>query len=146
MLARQVGGRALAAVASAGLSAGPCVTATLPLLGAASREALAEEAARAPSPGHARLIRRYGADAGLARDAAVEASGWSEAELLAPIAPGHAAIPTVWAELFFGITHEGAADVADLLDRRTRVGLVPADREVAVAAAEGALEACRNHR
>ena len=26
------------------------------------------------------------------------------------------------------MTHEGAADVADLLDRRTRVGLVPADR------------------
>lgn len=135
-----------AAVASAGLAAGPCVTATLPLLGAAPREALAEEAARAGSPGEARLIRRYGADAGLALDAAAEASGWPEAELLAPIAPGHATVPTVWAELFFGITHEGAADVADLLDRRTRIGLVPADREVAVAAAERALEVCRNHR
>lgn len=135
-----------AAVASAGLAAGPCVTASLPLLGAAPREALAEDAARAGDPGRARLIRRYGADAGLALTASVEASGWSEAELLAPIAPGHATIPTVWAELFFGITHEGAADVADLLDRRTRIGLVPADREVAVAAAERALEVCRNHR
>ncbi len=135
-----------AAVASGGLTAGPCVTATLPLLGAAPREVLAEEAARAETPGHARLLRRYGADAGLALAAAVDASGWSEAELLAPIAPGHATIPTVWAELFFGITHEGAADVADLLDRRTRIGLVPADREVAVVAAERALEVCRNHR
>ncbi|QSR28604.1 glycerol-3-phosphate dehydrogenase [Nocardioides aromaticivorans] len=135
-----------AAVASAGLAAGPCVTATLPLLGAAPREALAEEAARAGSPGAARLVRRYGADAGLALTAAVEASGWSEAELLAPIAPGHPTIPTVWAELFFGITHEGAADVADLLDRRTRVGLVPADRAVALPAAERALEACMNPR
>ena len=33
------------------------------------------------------------------------------------------------AELLFGVTHEGAADVDDLLDRRTRIGLVPADRE-----------------
>ena len=29
------------------------------------------------------------------------------------------------AELLFGVTHEGAVDVADLLDRRTRVGLIP---------------------
>lgn len=135
-----------AAVATAGLSAGPCVTASLPLAGAAPREALAEEAARVGDPGRARLIRRYGADAGLVLAAAVEASGWTEAELLAPLAPGHASIPTVWAELFFGITHEGAADVADLLDRRTRIGLVPADREVAVAAAERALATCRKPR
>jgi glycerol-3-phosphate dehydrogenase len=135
-----------AAVESAGLTAGPCVTASLPLAGAASRESLDEEAARVGEPGRARLIRRYGADAGLALAAAVEASGWSEAELLATIAPGHPTVPTVWAELFFGITHEGAADVADLLDRRTRIGLVPADREVAIAAAERALAACRDPR
>ena len=128
-----------AAIASAGLDAGPCVTATLPLAGAAPREQLAEQAARAGSPGRARLIRRYGADAELVLDAAALASDWSEEELLAPIAPGHAGIPTIWAELFFGITHEGAADVADLLDRRTRVGLVPVDRLAATAAAERAL-------
>ncbi|THJ00897.1 glycerol-3-phosphate dehydrogenase, partial [Nocardioides sp.] len=66
-------------------------------------------------------------------------TGLPDAELLAPIAPGHPAISTVLAELVFGVTHEGAADVADLLDRRTRVGLVPADRAVAVAAAERVL-------
>jgi glycerol-3-phosphate dehydrogenase len=132
-----------AAVASAGLAAGPCVTASLPLAGAAPRSALAEEAARASSPGHARLIRRYGADAGLVLAASVDATGWTEDELLATIHPD---LSTVWAELFFGITHEGAADVADLLDRRTRIGLVPADRELAVAAAEAALECCRNPR
>ena len=43
------------------------------------------------------------------------------------------------AELVFGVTHEGAADVDDLLDRRTRIGLVPADRALAVPAAERAL-------
>ena len=38
-----------------------------------------------------------------------------------------------------GVTHEGALDVEDLLDRRTRVGLVPADRALLVTAAEDAL-------
>jgi glycerol-3-phosphate dehydrogenase len=52
------------------------------------------------------------------------------------VAPG---VPTALAELVFGVTHEGADDVADLLDRRTRVGLVPADRSLAVPAAEQAL-------
>ena len=52
-------------------------------------------------------------------------------------------IPVTLAELVFGVTHEGAADVADLLDRRTRVGLIPADRAVAVPAAERALGLAR---
>ncbi|WP_216849306.1 glycerol-3-phosphate dehydrogenase/oxidase [Pimelobacter simplex] len=131
-----------AAVAAAGLgaTAGPCVTATLRLAGAAPRTELADRAAQAGSAGEARLIRRYGADAGLVLDAAVAASGWSPAELLAPIAEG---VPTVAAELFFGVTHEGAADVADLLDRRTRIGLVPADRARAVPVAERVLAATR---
>ncbi len=127
-----------AAVAHARLAAGPCVTATLPLAGAAPRASLADRAAKADHPGLARLVRRYGADADLALTAAVEASGWEEDALLAPIAEG---IPTVWAELFFGVTHEGAADVADLLDRRTRVGLIPADRALAVPAAQRVLTA-----
>ena len=54
-----------------------------------------------------------------------EATGLADEELLAPAAPH---VPVTLAELVFGVTHEGAADVADLLDRRTRVGLVPADR------------------
>lgn len=132
-----------AAVRAAGLDAGPCVTATLPLTGAAPRTELADRTARATSPGAARLIRRYGADADLALDAARSASGWSDADLLAPLADQ---IPTVWAELFFGITHEGACDVDDLLDRRTRIGLVPADRARAVPAAERVLGLCRNPR
>jgi glycerol-3-phosphate dehydrogenase len=131
------------AIAHAGLTAGPCITTTLPLAGAAPREALAERAAKAAHPGAARLVRRYGADADLALDSAVEASGWTEDELLVPIAD---TLPTIWAELFFGVTHEGAADVADLLDRRTRIGLVPADRSLAVPAAEKVLEILRTAR
>ena len=57
-----------------------------------------------------------------------EATGLTDDELLAPVAPH---VPVTLAELVFGVTHEGAADVADLLDRRTRVGLVPADRALA---------------
>ena len=45
-------------------------------------------------------------------------------------------VPATLAELVFGVTHEGAVDVDDLLDRRTRIGLVAADRERAVAAAQ----------
>ena len=34
-------------------------------------------------------------------------------------------LPATLAELVFGVTHEGARTVEDLLDRRTRIGLVP---------------------
>ena len=125
-----------AAVARAGLSAGPCVTATLPLAGAAPRAELAGMVERAKTPGEARLVRRFGTDAGLVLSSARETTGLGDDELLAPI---DATVPVTLAELVFGITHEGAADVADLLDRRTRVGLVPADRALAVPAAERAL-------
>jgi glycerol-3-phosphate dehydrogenase len=119
-----------AAVAGAGLGAGACRTRTLPLLGAAPRPALA--ALEQP----ARLVRRFGTDAELVLANAREVSGLGDDELLAPIAPG---VPATLAELIFGVTHEGAADVDDLLDRRTRIGLVPADRPLAVPAAERAL-------
>jgi glycerol-3-phosphate dehydrogenase len=126
-----------AAVARSGLSAGPCVTATLPLAGAAPRAELAELVERAASPGEARLTRRFGTDAALVLTSARETTGLLDDELLAPVADG---IPVTLAELVFGITHEGAADVADLLDRRTRVGLIPADRARAVDAARRALD------
>ncbi len=124
-----------AAVARAGLAAGPCRTHGLPLLGAASRAELA--ALEQP----ARLVRRYGADAGSVLASAAAVSGLSDPELLAPVADG---VPVTLAELLFGVTHEGAADVEDLLDRRTRVGLVPADRELARPAAERALAIVRD--
>jgi glycerol-3-phosphate dehydrogenase len=119
-----------AALRGAGLDAGPCRTASLPLLGAAPRVVLAglEQPAR--------LVRRFGTEAELVLASAVEATGLPEDDLLAPVAEG---VPVTLAELLFGVTHEGAHDVGDLLDRRTRVGLVPADRLLAVPAAERAL-------
>jgi glycerol-3-phosphate dehydrogenase len=119
-----------AALQGSGLDAGPCRTQSLPLLGAASRDVLA--GLELPE----RLVRRFGTDAGLVLASAVEASGLSEDELLEPVAEG---VPVTLAELVFAVTHEGAHDVGDLLDRRTRVGLVPADRALAVPAAEKAL-------
>jgi glycerol-3-phosphate dehydrogenase len=119
-----------AALAGSGLSAGPCRTRALPLAGAAARA----ELARLELP--ERLVRRYGTDAALVLASAREATGLSADELVAPVADG---VPVTLAELLFGVTHEGAADVGDLLDRRTRVGLIPSDRALAVPAAERAL-------
>ncbi len=109
------------ALARTSLPAGPCRTHDLPLVGAAPRATLA--ALDAP----ARLVRRHGAEAPavLAR---ARAHGWSDAEALAPVAEG---VPTTRAELLWGVVAEGALDVDDLLDRRTRIGLVPADRVAA---------------
>ncbi len=118
------------AVEESRLDAGPCRTRRLPLLGAAPPAELAEVAA------HERLVRRFGTEAPEVLASARSATGLGTAELLAPVAPG---VPTVLAELVFGVTHEGAATVADLLDRRTRVGLVPADRALAVPAAQRVL-------
>jgi glycerol-3-phosphate dehydrogenase len=106
------------------------VTKVLPLLGAAPRHELTGRR------DHERLVRRFGTEATAVLAEAVNVTGLSEEELLAPISP---ALPATLAELVFGVTHEGARTVEDLLDRRTRIGLVPEDRELARPAAERAL-------
>jgi glycerol-3-phosphate dehydrogenase len=72
-----------------------------------------------------RLVARYGTEAPL-----VEALG---PDLVV------AGRPETVGELRFAVRHEGARSVADLLDRRTRIGLVPEDRERAVPVAERVL-------
>jgi glycerol-3-phosphate dehydrogenase len=70
-----------------------------------------------------RLVRRYGA----------------EAPFVAELPDGVAAARGVTAqELAWGIRVEGALTVADLLDRRTRLGLVESDRRESLRAAESA--------
>lgn len=118
-----------AAVAAAGLTVAPCRTSRLPLAGAAPRAELARV------PADRRLVRRYGTEA-----TAVVAAAGGDPALLGPIADG---IDATAAELRFAVRHEGALDVSDLLDRRTRIGLVPADRERAIPAAEAALAHAR---
>ena len=53
-----------------------------------------------------------------------------------PVLAGH---PVTAAELLWAVRHEGALDASDLLDRRTRIGLVPADRTAAMDAVREAL-------
>jgi glycerol-3-phosphate dehydrogenase len=97
-------------------------TAHLPLVGAAPVDVL--RGLRAPS----RLVRRYGIEA-----PAVAALAAGEASLLEPIADG---VPVLGVELVFGLRHEGAMNLDDLLDRRTRLGLIPKQRRAAQHAAE----------
>ncbi len=106
-------------VARLGLPARPCATGRLPLLGAAPRPVLARVAAAS------RLVDRYGTEAPV-----VEALGSSQ------VIPGR---PETVGELRFAVRYEGARTTADLLDRRTRIGLVPADRERALPVAEQVL-------
>ncbi|MFG3489261.1 glycerol-3-phosphate dehydrogenase/oxidase [Streptomyces sp. NPDC047972] len=114
-----------AAVTAGGLTAGPCRTASLPLVGAARPQVLA--GLDVP----ARLVYRYGTEA-----AAVHALGVEDPALARSVVPGH---PVTGAELVWAARHEGALDTGDLLDRRTRIGLVPEDRAAAEQAARDAL-------
>jgi glycerol-3-phosphate dehydrogenase len=107
------------------LPAGPSTTRRLPLVGAAARSRLA----RSSAPEH--LVRRYGSEA-----PAVLALTVEDPKLGEPLVPGG---ETIGAELVWALRQEGALDVDDLLDRRTRIGLVPADRAVAQPVAEAIL-------
>ncbi|TMB91470.1 MAG: glycerol-3-phosphate dehydrogenase/oxidase [Chloroflexi bacterium] len=104
----------------------PCRTAHLPLVGAAPAEVLR----RLDEP--RRLVRRYGIEA-----AAVVAAAGGDQSLLEPIE----GTPVLGVELLFGLRHEGALGLDDLLDRRTRVGLIPEQRRAVEAAAASLLEA-----
>ena len=125
---RRMAEDAVDAVLGRGLltGAGPCRTARLPLVGAGRPNDLGG----LPAP--RRIVRRYGSEA-----PAVLAAAEEDPELLEPIS---AEIETTRAELLWAVHHEGALGVDDMLDRRTRVGLIPADREVALPAAEEMLE------
>lgn len=92
-----------------GLPARPCRTRRIPLVGAAPRHHLDT----LPAP--RRLIDRYGTESSV-----VAAIGEPR-----PVAPNQS---VTMAEFIFAVRHEGATTVDDLLDRRTRIGLVPSDR------------------
>lgn len=111
-------------VARPNVPAGACLTTKLPLVGAVGGDAASDLPAR--------LVRRYGAEA-----PRVVAQAGGDPALLEPIAPG---VPVCRAELRFAIAHELALTPADLLDRRSRIGLVPAWREAALTTAGELLE------
>lgn len=106
------------------LRAAGCRTRNLPLIGAPAN----------PGPGlragaglPASLVARYGAEA-----SHVIASARCERPT-EPVAEG---VDVIRAEFEYAVTHEGALGVDDIVDRRTRIGLVPRDRERVVAVAE----------
>ena len=100
-----------------GLEAGECRTRNLPLVGAPANPG----STTAPIAGLPEsLVLRYGVEAA---NVIAAASCERPAD---PVADG---IDVVRAEFEYAVTHEGALSVDDILDRRTRIGLVAADRE-----------------
>ena len=97
------------AVNATGLTTNPCRTKDIPLVGAT----------RAAVDAPPRLVAKYGAEA---------------PQVAALNRPEPVFAEITEAEVAWAYEHEGALDADDVLDRRTRIGLVPADREQAAAA------------
>jgi glycerol-3-phosphate dehydrogenase len=105
------------AVSAAHLHSGPPRTDRLPLLGAVRRAKL--PAVDAP----ARLVAKYGSEA-----PRIAALGEVDRALGEPLFPG---TEITAAEIVWAVRHEGALDAEDVLERRTRLSLVPADAAAA---------------
>ena len=106
------------------LDAEACQTRNLPLVGAPSNPG----STTAPMAGLPEsLVQRYGAEA---------ANVFAEAACERPADAVADDIDVTRAEFEYAITHEGALTVDDIVDRRTRIGLVAADRERVTGAAE----------
>lgn len=106
------------AIALRGVTAGPCRTRNLPLIGAVGR---------IPPGLPPSLVARYGAEA---------PHVLACARCDRPTDPVADGIDVTRAEFEYAVTHEGALTADDILDRRTRIGLVAEDRERAEAAAQ----------
>jgi glycerol-3-phosphate dehydrogenase len=107
-----------------GLDATHCRTRNLPLVGAPANPV---STLRSPADLPSSLVARYGAEA---PNVIAAASCERPSD---PVADG---IDVTRAEFEYAVTHEGAMTVGDIVDRRTRIGLVEGDRERVVAAAE----------
>ena len=117
------------AVRLRGLTAGPCRTRNLPVVGAPANPV---STLRTPAELPGALVARYGAEA---------PNVIAQATCPRPTEPVADGIDVTRAEFEYAITHEGALTVDDILDRRTRIGLVAADRARAEAAAAEMLTA-----
>jgi glycerol-3-phosphate dehydrogenase len=110
------------------LEAGPCQTRNLPLVGAPTNPG----STTAPMAGLPEsLVLRYGAEA---------ANVMATATCERPADPVADQVDVTRAEFEYAITHEGALTVGDIVDRRTRIGLVTADRERVTGVAEEFLD------
>jgi len=107
------------------LDAGKCRTRDLPLIGAPANPGPAAGSPPAALPPS--LVQRYGAEA-----TNVIATAGCERPT-DPVADG---IDVTRAEFEYAITHECALEASDIVDRRTRIGLVGSDRERVARVAE----------
>ncbi|MBJ7386037.1 MAG: glycerol-3-phosphate dehydrogenase/oxidase [Mycolicibacterium sp.] len=112
------------AIALRGLSAGPCRTRNLPLVGAPANPVAT---LRSPVELPSSLVARFGAEA---------PNVVARATCARPTEPVADGIDVLRAEFEYAVTHEGALTVDDVLDRRTRIGLVAEDRSRVVGVAE----------
>ncbi|WP_295644535.1 glycerol-3-phosphate dehydrogenase/oxidase [uncultured Corynebacterium sp.] len=129
LMAEQTVDRVLAEGLIAKAKIGPCVTKQTPLIGAPTRP---EQAAQLTS-----------SDASEGSAATAETNNNADqGSLIArpdePVVPG---LAVTRGRLSFAVTHEGARTISDILDRRTRIGLVPADRAAAEPVAREVLQA-----
>ncbi len=126
------------AVDAACPQAPPSRTARLPLVGAPARPTGTRSAATAGRRIPARLTALYGQEA-----AAVLAPADEDPDLARPVAPEVSAV--TGAEVAWAIRHEAAMEVTDLLERRTRIALIPADGEAARPAFQSLLDTFTTH-
>jgi glycerol-3-phosphate dehydrogenase len=110
------------AVALRGLPATACRTHNLPLVGAPANPV---STLRAPMELPVSLVARYGAEA---------PNVVASATCARPTDPVAEGIDVIRAEFEFAVSHEGALTPDDILDRRTRIGLVAGDRDRAAEA------------
>lgn len=109
------------AVSIGNLPAGRCLTRKIPLAGAGPQ----------PSGVPAPLAERYGSEAPSVHE-------------LVKAYPEEVGLGITEGELMWSVEHEGALDEADLLDRRTRIGLIREDRDRALPATRDVLARTRH--
>jgi glycerol-3-phosphate dehydrogenase len=118
------------AVELRGFAAGECRTRNLPLVGAPSNPVAT---LKSPTDLPSSLVARYGAEA---PNVIAAASCERPTDTVAD------GIDVTRAEFEYAVTHEGALTADDIVDRRTRIGLVEADRDRVLAVAEDFLARC----
>jgi glycerol-3-phosphate dehydrogenase len=112
------------AIGLRGLTGSACRTRDLPLVGALTNPG-SPVALTTDLP--ASMVARYGAEA---------ANVVAVARCERPTEPVADGIDVVRAEFEYAVTHEGALEVGDIVDRRTRIGLVQSDRDRVIGVAE----------
>lgn len=129
LMAEQTVDRVLAEGLIAKAKIGPCVTKQTPLIGAPTR------------PEQAAQLTSSEASEGSAATAETNNNEDQGSLITRPDDPVIPGLAVTRGRLSFAVTHEGARTVSDILDRRTRIGLVPADRAAAEPVAREVLQA-----